>query len=369
MREILIIDDSEDDRILFAHVLEDCGGGRYSVVEAESGEAGVELCRSRRPDCVLLGFDLPEMNGLGVLRALSGDEGNLIPVPVIMLSGSNDPAVQEGAIAAGAQDYIPKGQITSELLLRAIQLAIGRHQHLGKARFLAEELRRSRESLEQLAYVVSHDLQEPLRMVRSFLQLLERRNDGKLDADSVEFIGFAVEGAARLQDQLQDLLRYSRAGRGLPELNLTPVDEVVDSALEKLDRFVRDAGAVVKRDVLPTVAVDPAGLGQVFQSLIQNAIKFHGQDAPRVNIAAELDGSHWMFSVTDNGVGIDMHFSERIFEVFQRLHSRSEYAGTGIGLAICRRVVEQHGGRIWVESAPGEGSSFRFTLPAGDGAT
>ncbi len=361
--ELLIIDDCEEDRILYARLLEQGEGARYSILEAGLGREGLELCRSRRPDCVLLDFDLPDVNGLEVLRELSGDEETGTPVPVIMLTGGGHRGVEGDAIAAGAQDYIPKDQIDFALLHRTIRHAIGRHRKTMQARGLGKELREAREDVERLLYVVSHDLREPLRLVRSFLQLLAHRNEGRLDADSVKFLASAVEAAEWLERLLDDLLRYARAGRGPLELALTPIGEIVDVALAKLEASPVEAEVVVNRGELPTVMVDPARLGLVFQSLIENAIKFRRGETPRVDIRAGLEGTQWTISVVDNGIGIDMRFSERIFEVFQRLHSRSEYEGTGIGLPICRKIVEAHGGRIWVEAVAGRGSSFRFTLP------
>jgi light-regulated signal transduction histidine kinase (bacteriophytochrome) len=227
----------------------------------------------------------------------------------------------------------------------------------------AEELARSNTDLEQFAYVASHDLQEPLRMVSSYTQLLARRYKGKLDSNANEFIGYAVDGANRMQTLIHDLLTYSRLTTNAPALKLTESSEACDAAIRNLQNSIKDAKAVVSVEALPQVLGDPTQLGQLFQNLISNAVKYRNKKAPIVRVAAKPDGSKWVFSVHDNGIGIDPQFFERIFRVFQRLHTRKEYPGTGIGLALCRRIVERHGGKIWVESQPTHGSTFLFTMP------
>jgi PAS domain S-box-containing protein len=227
-----------------------------------------------------------------------------------------------------------------------------------------EDLRRSNQELEHFAYVASHDLQEPLRTVSSFSQLLGERYRGRLDADADDFIAFIVDGAARMQTLINDLLTFSRVGtRGSP---FAPVagGEILQAALGNLDAAIADSGAIITHDPLPTVLADPTQMTQLFQNLCGNAIKFRrpGQ-TPQIHVSAARQDGAWQFNVRDNGVGIDPKYFDRIFIIFQRLHGREEYPGTGIGLAICKKIVERHGGRIWVESEPGNGSTFHFTLP------
>ena len=226
-----------------------------------------------------------------------------------------------------------------------------------------EELNRSNEDLRQFTYVASHDLQEPLRTVAGFTQLLSRRYKGRLDADADEFIAFAVDGAKRMQQLIEDLLAYSRIGTKGGALLRISSEEALERALMNLERTIAESGAVVTHDLLPTILADKGQMIQLFQNLVGNAVKYRGAATPRVHISAvEPRPQEWVFSVRDNGLGIERQYFEKIFGVFQRLHTREEFPGTGIGLAICKRIVERHGGSISVESEPGRGSTFWFAL-------
>jgi PAS domain S-box-containing protein len=226
-----------------------------------------------------------------------------------------------------------------------------------------EELTQSNRDLEQFAYVASHDLQEPLRIVTSYVQLLEKRYKGRLDTTADEFIAYTVDAAKRMRDLINDLLDYSRVGTQGKTFERTDCNAAIDRAVKNLELTIKDSGAVVTHGPLPTVLAGDQQFIQLFQNLINNAIKFRGQEKPRVTVSAEKNASDWLFMVKDNGIGIAPEFLERIFIIFQRLHGRDKYPGTGIGLAICRRIVEHHGGRIWAESEPGKGAQFYFTIP------
>jgi PAS domain S-box-containing protein len=227
----------------------------------------------------------------------------------------------------------------------------------------AAELARSNEDLQQFAYVVSHDLQEPLRMVSGFCGLLQRRYQGRLGPDADEFIAFAVDGAARMEKLINELLTYARVNTRGHAFAPADAGVVFEQAVANLAAAIQEAGAVITRDALPVVQGDETQLGQLAQNLLANAVKFRGREPPRVHVSAERHGAGWRFAVRDNGIGIDAADLKRVFGIFERLHPTSEYPGTGIGLAICKRIVDRHGGRIWAESALGQGSVFYFTLP------
>lgn len=229
---------------------------------------------------------------------------------------------------------------------------------------LQAELERSNKDLEQFAYAASHDLQEPLRMVSNFVQLLARRYSGRLDSDADEFIAFAIDGAGRMKAMIDDLLDFSRVGRRTGPIAPIDTNAALGQALANLRTAIDESGAAVTTDALPVVVADAAQVTRLFQNIIGNAIKFRGERPPVIRIDARREGGFQVFSIRDNGIGIESENLDRIFGLFQRLHSREDYPGTGIGLSLCRRIVERQGGRIWVESKPGEGSTFFFTLPA-----
>ncbi|MFI7109430.1 ATP-binding protein [Nonomuraea sp. NPDC050227] len=232
----------------------------------------------------------------------------------------------------------------------------------------ADELRRSNGELEQFAYVASHDLQEPLRKVASFTQMLEQRYGPQLDDRARQYIHYAVDGAKRMQLLINDLLDFSRVGRVSGERVPTDPGQALDRALENLSATIEDTGATVTRDDLPVVEGNRMQLTQLFQNLVENAIKFRSEDPPRVRLTAERKGDMWEFSCSDNGIGVDPKYADRIFLIFQRLHPRDVYPGTGIGLALCRKIVEYHGGQLWLDAEPADqGTTFRWTLPAAGG--
>lgn len=226
-----------------------------------------------------------------------------------------------------------------------------------------QELSRSNKELEQFAYVASHDLQEPLRMVASYTQLIAQRYRGKLDSDADEFINYAVDGATRMQAIINDLLTLSRVSTRNTAFSAVDAKLSLDRALANLRLVIAETGTTIICDSMPVLNADGSQLAQLFQNLIGNAIKFHGSESPRVEIGAQQVDGEWVFHVRDNGIGIAPEYFERIFLMFQRLHTKKEYPGTGIGLTICKKIVERHGGRIWIESEQGKGTTFHFTIP------
>jgi len=269
---------------------------------------------------------------------------------------------KRSTVEPGAEQGPSYGDLTRLNTCRLIGEIVERKRAEEALRRTAEELARSNKELEQFVYVASHDLQEPLRVVTGYLQLLERRYKNRIDADANDFIDFAVDGVARMQQLMSDLLEYSRVGMKGTPFEPTNVEAVLDKALVNLQAVIRDTGAVVTRDPLPTVEADQPQWVRLLQNLIGNGIKFRGERRPEIHVSARRDQGRWVFSVRDNGIGIEPQYWEKIFVIFQRLHTRQKYSGTGIGLAICKRIVERHGGRIWLESQPGQGTTFYWTI-------
>jgi PAS domain S-box-containing protein len=271
-------------------------------------------------------------------------DGTVVPLQVVVQS-----AVIRGRKLSGVylRDFSEREKLVEALAQRGAELA------------------RSNRELEQFTYIASHDLQEPLRMVGSYTQLLEQRYASQLDDDAREFLRYAQEGASRMRDLINALLAYSRLDTQVQDFRRISMDQVLTLSVANLRESISSTNAEVTRGPMPEVDGDPVQLGQVLQNLIGNSLKFHGPEPPHVWVEAERRGPEWRFSVRDDGIGILPEYQERIFIMFQRLHSREEYPGTGIGLAVCKKVVERHGGKLWVESTgrPGEGTSFFFTLP------
>jgi signal transduction histidine kinase len=248
----------------------------------------------------------------------------------------------------------------AKLLFRAEE---ERLKAMEKLKRTTMDLERSNTELQQFAYVASHDLTEPLRMVVSYLDLLNIKAEKKLGDEEREFIGYATDGARRMQNLIQDLLAYARVDTRRQALEPTDCERVLESVLANLKLAIAESNTVVEHEPLPTVPADVVQLTQVFQNLIGNAIRFHGKAAPRIHVGAGRRDGEWIFHVKDNGIGIDPKNFERIFVLFQRLHTRQEYPGTGMGLAICKKIIERHGGHMWVESKPGDGTTFFFSIP------
>jgi signal transduction histidine kinase len=363
LRALLVEDNPLDAALVVRALCKDGFDVTADVVQDESGFT--KALRAHSPEVVLADYNLPSWKGMDTLTVIRS-EG--LDIPMILVSGALGDVTAVECIKQGATDYVLKDGLARlpEVIRRALREKTERtlrHQVEKDLAGKVDELARSNADLEQFAYVASHDLQEPLRMVTAYTQLLAERYRGKLDENADKFIGYAIEGAQRMQVLIQDLLAFSRVGRKEASESVD-CNAVMKEVLQTLAAAIQESGAVVTHGELPAVWADRTQVAQVFQNLIGNAIKFRGKEPPVVSVRAEKAGQHWQFSVSDNGIGIAAEYAENIFVVFQRLHARTEYPGNGIGLAICKKIVERDGGRIWVESGAGSGSTFKFTLPS-----
>ena len=404
---IFIVEDSTTQALQLEGLL-----GRHfeRVSVARHGAEALPRMRVEPPTVVISDVNMPEMDGYELCRRMKLDP-HLASIPFILITSLIDVSDVVKGLESGASGFLAKPYEESQLLERiqfvlenpdlrtppraepAIEIALaeakfrvasGREQILAfllstyelalrKNRELlaakevleqqALELERSNRELEQFAAVASHDLHEPLRMISSYLGLLARRVPQKLDEREKKYIHFAVDGAERMQRMIRDLLTYARVHSHSQAFTATSLDDVLRDALLNLQVAIQEAGADVTHDPMPTAVVDPSQLAQLFQNLIANALKFRREERPLVHIGCQRRGDDWLFSVRDNGIGVAPGDFERIFHLFQRLHSHAEFAGTGIGLAVCKKIVERHGGLIWVESELGSGTTFFFTLP------
>ena len=341
------------------------GGFEVTCDVVQTADQFRQKLQTTTPDVVLADYNLGSWRGMEALEILRSAG---LDIPLILVSGAVGDVTAVECIKLGATDYVLKDSLTRlpasvRRALEEKQVRKERRQAEADLAKKAEELARSNRDLEQFAYVASHDLQEPLRMVAAYTQLLAERYAGKLDENADKYIRYALEGALRMQTLVTDLLTFSRVGRNRKSTPLAG-DAVVREALDNLQAALQESGAVVHYEALPTVSGDRTQLVQLFQNLIGNAIKFRGEKTPVITVSANRSAAEWEFSVSDNGIGIAAEHAEAIFVIFQRLHTRAEYPGNGVGLAICKKIVEQHGGRISVESKAGEGASFKFTLPA-----
>ena len=417
---ILVVDDTAENLRLLSTMLTQSGYTPRCVI---NGKMALRACNSNPPDLILLDIMMPEMNGYEVCQHLKL-EAKTREIPVIFISAKDEVFDKVNAFAVGGVDYISKpfqfeevlARIESHLSLRNLQkqlkeqnvllqeeitsrLAVEKtlqeknlilQQEISTRRAVEkalqeqnlvlqqeisnrqraesallksnQELARSNAELEQFAYVASHDLQAPLATIASYAQLLEKRYKDQLDSKASKFIDNIVHGCTRMQTLIDDLLEYSRVGRSRKPFQLTDCNHAVEQALANLQGAIRETQAVVTYSELPSVMGDISQLVQLFQNLVGNSIKYRHEAPPVVHITACKQEKDWLFSVSDNGIGIATQHQARIFQIFQRLHTQKEYSGTGIGLAICQKIVERHGGYIWVESKPGQGSTFYFTV-------
>ncbi len=401
--KVLIVEDNEDSRNLLVKQLRAYG---YEVMPTANGVEALQQALAQSPDIIISDILMPKMDGYQLCHECKQND-KLKDIPFVFYTATYMKKEDEKlAMSLGANTFIRK-PTESDVLARMLSEAVEKAQSgalappktsLEPSLFLteynkrivakleeekaqqeaeiterkqaeevlaqkAEELARSNAELEQFAYVASHDLQEPLRKIKSFTELFKMRFKGKIDEKADTYIYYIVEGAARMQGLIKDLLSYSRVSTRAEPFKMTNFDYVLKSAISDCKIAIKESDAEITYDKLPTVAADESQLIRVLQNLIGNAIKFRGEDTPRIHISAEEGHHEWTFSVQDNGIGIETQYYDRIFEIFKRLHGKEEHPGSGIGLSICRRIMERHGGRIWVESEPGKGSTFKFALP------
>lgn len=362
---IVNVDDNEPSRYAKRRTLSRAG---FVVYDAGTGAEAIKLVSQHSPDLVLLDVNLPDISGIEVCRSLKSSQ---VSVMILQISASATAAPHAiKALNSGADAYLTE-PVDPDVLIATVGALIRlrvAERELAAANERLEsanrELARSNSDLQQFAFVASHDLQEPLRTVSSFAGLLDRSAGTRLTAAEREYLRLLVKGVDRMRVLIQDLLHYSQVGQRPSSSEPVRLSAVLDMTLENLRELIAQTGADIKADELPVVTGDKAQLGHVFQNLISNGLKYRRKEVtPRVHIAASREDTDWVIQIEDNGIGIDRRHWDSIFAPFKRLHSQ-EIAGTGIGLAVCRRIVEAHGGRIWVESQVGEGSTFRFTLPA-----
>jgi light-regulated signal transduction histidine kinase (bacteriophytochrome) len=361
---VLIVDDDEANRDIFSRQLQRLG---FDVSIARNGPEALRSLERRHFDIALVDFMMPEMDGLDVLEAIK-DNPDTCDIPVIIISALDELSGVSRCIQRGADDYLFK-PFEPVLLSARLSAALERTRLLAQERErtkelerISQELQRSNEDLKRFAYAASHDLQAPLRTITTHLQLLERHVGSRLTPGDLELLHFPVEAAMRMSQLIKDLLTYSQLSTEERDFTRISCEDVLASTLEDLSSAIAESSATVTHDPLPTVMADPVQLRQLLLNLIGNAIKYRGEQPPRIHVSARREFASWHFSVADNGVGIPVRHLDEVFNLFKRLHGH-DVPGTGLGLSICKRIMDRLGGRIWVDSEEGKGSVFHFTIP------
>ena len=372
--KVLLVEDDEDDYILIRDLLNDVPEQQFQLDWVATFLEAVAAIQHQHHDVYLVDYRLGEHDGLELLKLIDREDSS----PVIILSGQGDRELDIAALRSGAADYLDKTYLHSSLLEHYIRSSIERNQALkalqeSKQKYkelferetqLRQELSRSNTELEDFAYIASHDLQEPLRAISGYTKLLRAEYLPLLDATAHEYMNFVIDGTKRMQELIEDLLTYSRVNT-YEQFSKVDCNDIVFEAMTNLQTSIEESKAEIIYQDLPCLTGDRIQLIQLFQNLLSNAIKFrHLDNAPQITVEAKLllDSRQWLFSLGDNGIGIKPEYYDRIFKIFKRLHTQREFSGTGVGLALCRKIVERHGGKIWVESQLGKGSIFFFTL-------
>lgn len=358
---ILLVDDDPAKILALESVLCDLN---ENLVKVHSGEEALRALLQHDFAVILLDVNMPRLDGFETAKLIR-ERQRSEHTPIIFITSINtaDAHVSQG-YSLGAVDYIFT-PVVPEILKAKVSVFVELWKKNAQLIRQAEDLIRSNNELEQFAYLASHDLQEPLRMVSCYTQLLATRYKGKLDAEADDFIARTIGGVERMATLVNDLLSYARAGGARKDFVAVNCESLLEMSLQVLKPSIDETKAEITHGKLPSLMADEVQLGQVFQNLIANALKFRSKETPKIHVSCEKKSKNWIFSVTDNGIGIDPKYSQRIFLIFQRLHTQAQYPGTGIGLAICKKVVEYHGGKIWVESELGKGTTFMFSVPFG----
>ncbi len=373
--KVLLVEDDEDDYILIRDLLNDVPEQQFQLDWAATFTEAVTTIQHQHHDVYLVDYRLGERDGLELLKLIDREDSS----PVIILSGQGDRELDIAALRSGAADYLDKTYLRSSLLEHYIRSSIERNralkalqesEHKYRELFeretqLRQELSRSNAELEDFAYIASHDLQEPLRAISGYTKLLQAEYLTQLDSTAHEYMDFVIDGTKRMQGLIEDLLTYSRVNTYEQVFSKVDCNSVVLEAITNLQTSIEESGANIIYQNLPCLTADRSQLVQLFQNLLSNAIKFRHPDiAPKITIQAKFlsDTRQWLFSLEDNGIGIKPQYYDRIFKIFKRLHTQREFSGTGVGLALCRKIVERHDGKIWVESQLGNSSVFFFTL-------
>ncbi|MEO0406737.1 MAG: ATP-binding protein [Cyanobacteria bacterium P01_A01_bin.135] len=378
--KVLLVEDDEDDYQLVQDLLSDAGESQIQLDWAKTFKGALEMLQQRAHDAYLVDYRLGAENGLELMAEIHAT----CPAPVIILSGQGDRHLNFEAIKLGASDYLDKADLQSSLLEHYICISIARNNALNalkeseqryrrlfhQEQMLRRQLAESNAGLEQFALIASHDLREPLRAIAGHVQLLQDDYGEQFDATAKSYMGFVTDGVRRMQALIRDLLDFSRLKGTIIDGTLqVDCNVALQGALNNMQSAIEEFSAVITAQSLPTVSGDMSQLVRLFQNLVDNAIKFRQPDhPPHIDITAEPISSPikneivWQFSLRDNGIGIERPYWSYVFHVFKRLHTHSEVTGTGIGLATCRHIVERHGGNIWLESTPGEGTTVYFTL-------
>jgi len=364
LRVLLVEDDPADVELVLLAL--ESEGFQVSSDTVQTVDDFTRRVRTGVYDVILADYNLPQWQGMEALEILRKER---LDIPLIVVTGYLGEEKAVDCIKRGATDCVLKERLgrlpfSVRRALKEKHLRQRRRQSEEELARKVEELARSNQDLEQFAYVASHDLQEPLRMVANYTQLLAERYRGQLDEQADKYIHYAVDGALRMQALVQDLLKFSRLGKKEMDLRPTELRMVVEQALKNLEAAIQESHAVVRWNGLPTVHADASQLTLVFQNLMANALKFHGAETPAIQIDAERKDHEWVLTVSDNGIGIPSENWQDIFIIFRRLHTRTEYSGNGIGLSICKKIIERHGGKIWLEAQANPGCCFKFTLPA-----